>query len=119
MAQLVEFPLGGGGTVLIEVADASASGTTRGLHPMETAQRAAVRAQHTFQEAFALVEPVALSMVDRLRSLADAPEEIQVEFGVDLRAEVGALITSASSAANFKVTLTMRRQASRPGSPSD
>jgi len=118
MPQLVEFPLGGGGSVLIEVADAPAMGTTRGLHPMETAERAAVRAQHTLQEALGLVEPVARSMIDRLRSLADAPEEIQVEFGVDLRAEVGAFIASASSAANFKVILTMRKPGSGQGPPS-
>jgi Trypsin-co-occurring domain 1 len=118
MAQLVEFPLGGGGSVLIEVADTPAVGTTRGLHPMETAERAAVRAQHTLQEALGLVEPVAQSMIDRLGKLADPVEEIRVEFGVDLRAEVGAFIASTSSAANFKIILTVRRPGSRQGLPS-
>jgi hypothetical protein len=43
-----------------------------------------------------------------LRSLADAPDEVQVEFGLDLHAEAGAFIAAASTGANFKVMLTWR-----------
>jgi Trypsin-co-occurring domain 1 len=62
----------------------------------------------------ARVQPAAQALVSRLRSLVDAPEEIGVEFGLELRAEAGAFIAAASSTANFKVTLTWRRDQSGP-----
>jgi hypothetical protein len=37
--------------------------------------------------------------------MPQAPDEVQVEFGLDLHAEVGAFI----AAANFKTTITWRR----------
>ena len=37
--------------------------------------------------------------------MPQAPDEVQVEFGLDLHAEVGAII----AAANFKTAMTWRR----------
>src|SRR5437879_59773 len=112
---LVEFPLEDGGSVLIEVAGGGADGRpTRGLHPGATVGRVADQAQHTFEEAVDRVRPAAESLVRHLRTLADAPEKVQVEFGVDLHAEAGAFIAHASTGANFKVTLTWKREEPRP-----
>jgi hypothetical protein len=106
MGQLVEFLLEDGGSVLVEVNAAGAGPVTRGLgdRHMLTEQ-----AQQTFEQAVARVQPAAQALVNRLRALADAPEEIGVEFGLELSAEAGAFIAAASSTANFKVTLTWRR----------
>jgi hypothetical protein len=118
MARLVEFPLQDGGTVLVEVADAGIDGpVTRGLHPGATVERVADQAHRTFEEAVDRVQPAAESLIRRLRSLADAPEQVQVEFGVDLHAEAGAFIAAASTGANFKVTLTWKRERAWQGPP--
>jgi hypothetical protein len=106
MRQLVEFPLEDSGSVLVEVQADAAGPVTRGLgdrHGMTE------QARQTFEEAVARVQPAAQALVSRLRGLADAPEEIGVEFGMALSAEAGAFIAAASSSANFKVTLTWRR----------
>jgi hypothetical protein len=111
MGQLVEFPLEDGGSVLVEVHAGAAGPVTRGLG---TRNGVTEQAQHTFEQAVARVQPAAQVLVRRLRALADAPEEIGVEFGLELSAEAGAFIAAASSTANFKVTLMWRRPNSAP-----
>jgi hypothetical protein len=112
MGQLVEFPLEGGGSILVEVSAGIAGPVTRGLGDRHGITE---QAQQTFEQAVARVQPAAQALIRRLRSLADAPEEIGVEFGLELSAEAGAFIAAASSTANFKVTLTWRRD--HPGPP--
>jgi hypothetical protein len=113
MARLVEFPLEDGGTVLVQVDERTAQGpVTRGW-----ADRSAVtdHAEQTFEQAISRVQPAAQALISRLRRLADAPEEVVVEFGLELSAEAGAFIASASTAANFKVSLTWRHTDSSGG----
>jgi hypothetical protein len=107
MGQLVEFSLEDGGTILVEVHEtADTRGpVTRGLGGEQVAERA----RHTFEEAVERVEPAAQAIITRLRGMAQAPDEVQVEFGLDLHAELGAFIAAASAAANFKIAMTWRR----------
>jgi Trypsin-co-occurring domain 1 len=60
------------------------------------------------------VQPAAQALISRLRALADAPDEVGVEFGLELSAEAGAFIAAASSTANFKVTLSWHRSSPPP-----
>ena len=106
MRRLVEFPLEEGGSVLVEVDDVASSGpATRGLRD----QRVTETAQQSFEQAVSHVQPAANALLVRLRSMADAPDEVVVEFGLQLSAEAGAFIASASSSATFTVSLTWRR----------
>jgi hypothetical protein len=41
--------------------------------------------------------------------MTQAPDEVHIEFGLDLSAKVGAFIASASATANFKIAMTWRR----------
>jgi|SRR5215218_4964219 len=106
MSRLVEFPLQDGGTVLVQVDEAAAGPATRGLGDRRLVTE---QAHQTFEQAITRVQPAAQALISRLRALADAPDEVGVEFGLELSAEAGAFIASASSTANFKVTLTWRR----------
>jgi Trypsin-co-occurring domain 1 len=114
MGRLVEFPLEHGGAILVEVDAGIVGPVTRGL---DDRHRVADQAQQTFEQAIARVQPAAQTLVNRLRTLADTPEEIVVEFGLELSAEAGAFIAAASSTANFKVTLTWRRDHRAPQRP--
>ena len=106
MGRLVEFDTGGGDRVLVEVSDASSAGpVTRGLGVDKVAEHA----HRTFEEAVDRVRPAAQAIISRLRDLADSPDQVQVEFGVGINAEAGGFIASASTTANFKVTITWRR----------
>lgn len=66
------------------------------------------RANVSFEEAVGRVQPAVEGVVARLRALPEAPDEVHVEFGLNLHAEAGAFIASASTTANFTVALTWR-----------
>lgn len=74
------------------------------------AQAVEVSAGRTFEQAIDTVRPAAESLVNRLRSVADGPDEVTVEFGLQMSAEAGAYIAKAATAANFTVTMTWRRR---------
>ena len=110
MKRLVEFPSETGETVLVEVEDVGlGSETRRGLSPAAVV----VRAQTSFEDALEKARPMASSLVGKLRAIGDAagnpPDEVQVEFGIVLNAEAGAILASASAGANYKVTMTWKR----------
>lgn len=109
--QLVEFPLQDGGTVVVQVDDGHGGGgqVTRGWGDKES-QRVVEQARQTFEQAVGRVQPAVQALLGQLRTLAEAPEQVQVEFGLQLSAEVGAFVAGASTAGNFKVSMTWHRQ---------
>jgi hypothetical protein len=112
MRRLVEFPLEDGAGVLVEVEDVAPDGpVTRGFRD----NRVVEHAQQSFDQAIGRVEPAAMALVTRFRAMADAPDELVVEFGLQLSAEAGAFIAAVSSTANFQVSLTWRRDRSAAG----
>ncbi len=112
MARLVEFPLQDGGSVLVQVdEDARPGGVTRGL-----GNRVVEQAQESFEQAVDRVQPAVQALLSRLRQVAETPEEVQVEFGLQLSAEAGAFVAAASSTGNFRVTMTWKPSA-KPRQP--
>jgi len=104
--RLVQFPLEQGGSALVEIDEALAGPAMRGLgkdHPT-----IAERTDKTFEEATAAVAPAARSLLARLRSTDDRPDEISIEFGVQVSVQTGAPIASAAAAATFRVSMTWR-----------
>jgi hypothetical protein len=67
-------------------------------------------AQQKFGDATAVVTPVAESILDRLKHLAEPPREIEVEFGITLSFKTGAIIASSAAEGNFTIRLTWRRE---------
>lgn len=110
--RLVEFPLEDGGSVLVQVEDGATAGgygggeVTRSWGDRE--QRVVAQAQQSFEQAVGRVQPAVQALVRRLRSVAESPEEIKVDFGLELSAEVGAFVAGASSTGNFTVSMTWR-----------
>ena len=113
MKRLVEFPSETGESVLVEVEDAGLAGETRrGLSTSAVVNRA----QTTFEDVLEKAKPMATGLVAKLRAIGDAagnpPDEVQVEFGIILSAEAGAVLAAASATANYKVTMTWKRSPS-------
>ena len=107
--QLVEFPLQDGGTVVVQVEDGHGDGqVTRGWGDHES--RVVEQAKQSFEQAVGRVQPAVQALLGQLRTLAEAPEQVQVEFGLQLSAEVGAFVAGASTTGNFKVSMTWHRQ---------
>jgi len=109
MKRLVEFPLDQGGSVLIETDEPPAGPTMRGLGKDHSTL--VEQADKTFEDATAAVTPAARSLIARLQSIDDPPDEVGVEFGVQLSAQTGAFIASVAAEANFRVSMTWRRRA--------
>jgi len=116
MRRLVEFPLEGGGTVVVDVderdgwpsSETVRGDVTRGLGAHEMVARTG----ETFEAAFARIRPAAMAAIGSLRTLSDRPQEIEIEFGIQLSAEIGAIVAHTAAEANFRVTLRWKPQAS-------
>jgi hypothetical protein len=111
MKRLVEFPSDSEVPILVEVEDVGLGGETRrGLSTSAVVERA----QTSFEDALEKAKPMATGLVGKLRAIGDAagnsPDEVQVEFGIVLNAEAGAVLASASAGANYKVIMTWKRQ---------
>jgi Trypsin-co-occurring domain 1 len=113
MKRLVEFPLDQGGSVVIEVDEPLGDPVVRGLGKVRPIL--VEKADKTFEDATEAVTPAARSLIARLRSMDDAPDEVGIEFGVQLSAQTGAFIASAAAVANFKVSMTWRRRGAAGG----
>jgi hypothetical protein len=109
MAELAQFPLNGGGVLVVEVeaGDSSARRVMRGGNP----EAVVATATASFESALQTVRAAAEGILDQLRSLAQPPDEVEVEFGVKMSAEAGAVIAKAATEANFKINLTWKKDA--------
>ena len=113
MKRLVEFPLEQGGSVLVEIDEPPAGSVMRGLG--KDRPSIAEQADKTFEDATAAVTPAARSLIARLRSIDNPPDEVGIVFGVQLSAQTGAFIASVAAQANFTVSMTWRRGSAASG----
>ncbi|MCF3134425.1 CU044_2847 family protein [Streptomyces olivochromogenes] len=99
MAPLTRIPLEGGGWVLVEAA-AAVEGPVKAGRIGD-----AIRdVPGTLQEALEPVTEAARAALDQLRKAR--PDEVMVEFGVDLAFEAGAVITRSQAGCHLKVTVS-------------
>ena len=105
MKRLIEFSLEDGNSILVEVE----SEEPKGMVPASRGKGVPEKAHQTFEAALEKVKPVASAVISKLRSLHDAPDEIEVEFGLKMNAEAGAIVAAAGVEANYKVTLKWKR----------
>lgn len=110
MKYLVELPVDGtdesAPTVAVEI-DQAEEGLVMAARPGDVVARAG----RSLGEMVAGIRPVAEHFVQGFRGMAQAPDEIGVEFGLSLSAKADVVISSAAAQANFKVTLKWHRQA--------
>ena len=72
--------------------------------PGEVAQ-----AQGKFTEALQYLQPAAKAVLGTLQDI-NQPDEINLEFGVKFDGTVGAILASATTEANFKVSLKWKNE---------
>jgi hypothetical protein len=114
MASLVESTEADGGTMLIEVDYAPAPASEDDWsddHRATKAERVAGTAKGVFDSGVSVIGEAARSVTRQLKTLSDdvRPNEMTVEFGVKLDAEVGAIVVKGSGGAHLTVSLTWRR----------
>ena len=106
MKRLIEFPLESGDTILVEVDMPE----TPGMVPAARGKGVPEKARQSFEAALDKIRPAAQVIIKKLRALHDPPDEIEVEFGLKMNAEAGAVVAAAGVEANYKVTLTWKRE---------
>jgi hypothetical protein len=116
MRSFAEFPDGAGGVIVVEV-DGPAGWSdddrpvTRGLGG--GAGEVVEKAGTTFGQAISRIQPAATGLIASLRASVDPPDEVDIEFGVQMSADFGAVIAKASAEANFKVALHWKAKPSK------
>jgi hypothetical protein len=99
----VQFPVEAGGTILVQVPDELPSGPVmRG----RAAEATIDRADQTFEMALSTIRTVAQGVVAELKDLSVRPQQVTVEFGIELTGRTGAVLVAASASAQLKVGLT-------------
>lgn len=91
---------------MVEVDEPEVEGVVRAARPGEIAERAG----QTFEAALQKIQPAAVAIISRLREVSDPPDQVNIEFGIKLSAGAGAVIASAGAEANYKVTLSWKRE---------
>lgn len=113
MKKLIEYKLTNGGSIFIEVEEneptdrlqegmVPATPITRGHELIE-------KAAMDFERALDTIKPAAATIIKKIRSLNDVPDEIDVQFGLKLTASAGAVVAAAGVDANYTVTLKWKK----------
>jgi len=110
---IVEFPPEKGTAVLVKVAPAAHEGVvTRGLG----AGQAIERAERSFSSSLSTIRTVGDGVLEQLRGMVSRPDEVHVEFGLELTAKAGnALLISGEGSAHLRVEMTWRPAQSSGG----
>jgi Trypsin-co-occurring domain 1 len=112
MSELVRFQLGDQGDVVAELDDDEPG--------MERASRTGdviLAAKVDLGVAMERVRQVATVALDKLSQLPRRPETVEVEFGLRLNAEAGAVIARTEAEGHLKIKLTWHNPTS--GSPDE
>jgi hypothetical protein len=108
VSQPVEFPLDGGGSVLVEVVPGD--GITRAGRGGGVSL-----AGQSLQKALDPIQPIADCVLEKLRGLVESPDRVSVEFGVKLSAESNVIVARGTAEANFVVRLEWSRPTGTEG----
>ncbi|MEV7616791.1 CU044_2847 family protein [Streptomyces sp. NPDC089799] len=114
MASLTRVPLDGGGWILVEQPDGPV-----GEGALEEGRLGAAVQDlpHTLREALEPVTEAARIALDQLRKAR--PDEITVEFGLDLAVEAGVVITRSRANCHLNVSMRWKHETAHPHRPAD
>ncbi|TDQ53460.1 CU044_2847 family protein [Actinorugispora endophytica] len=104
MPHLARFQLNNGASILVED-DSPASGVGR----VSRGADAVTAAVASLPDVLKQVRSVVDDTLTELRSTADSPSEIEIEFGVRLSGQFGAVMTKAGGEANLQVRLLWKQ----------
>ena len=97
MVRLIEYPLQGGGSILVEVDDTT-DGPRRASSTGEPEKMT-----RTFEETAKNIRPIGEALLEQVKSLR--PESVELELGVKLNARAGIVLASSSAEGHVKITL--------------
>ena len=99
MDTVVRYQVGDGSSVLVEVDE-----DTYGVEAVSRTSEGVLKAGQSLESALGSVREAAQAALDAMSKLS--PETVEVEFGIKLAGEAGALIAKASAEGHFTVRLS-------------
>jgi NTP-dependent ternary system trypsin peptidase co-occuring protein len=120
VSKYVEFPLEGGGSIVIETADEAVRTPSGFLRPGEAGAEAAFPARGSFDASVEAVRQSAELLVSKLRGLSTPPDELEISFSLKASSETASLVVGKAGAeANFGVLLRWRTEKADKAGDSD
>lgn len=107
MPMFIEFPLEDGGSITIEVDEKLVKYQDGLIEASRGEDKLLAVADKTFDAAVETVRNAADVLINKMRSLHQAPDEIEVTFGLKATGELGGtfFVAKASMDANYTVKL--------------
>jgi hypothetical protein len=102
MLKLVEYYLENGASFWIEVDEIEPSGYEE-CGP----ERAKIK---KLKDIILMITPSTEFILDKFADMKPLPKEVELEFGIKLNTQVGAVIASTSGEANYKIRLKWDRE---------
>ena len=65
----------------------------------------AVKATQSFEDALNGIKPVANAIINKVKSLNEPADQVEVKFGIKMTVGLGAIIASGSVDVNYEITL--------------
>jgi len=111
--KLIQLKTASGRDILVEVQDGvNPSNAVRGL---DTDRGVVQKVEETYESALEPLQDISNGVIDCIKHIAHAPEEIKVELSLKFSANAGVILTSMAAEANFKITLVWKNE--KPGNP--
>ena len=107
MSKIVEFK-SKKGPVYVQV-EGIPSRSTRGQQPAASAGKVVEKAKKSFEEALESAKPGIEAALDCIGNLVQKPAEVEIEFGLKINGEAGAVFASAGAEATFNVKLSWKK----------
>lgn len=105
MKHIVEFPLENGDFILVEVDEPPAPIDDR----IGIGDDVAQKAKQSFETAIGKIQPVANAIIEKVKSLNEPADEVEVKFGLKMSGELGAVVASGKAEVNYEITLKWKQ----------
>jgi Trypsin-co-occurring domain 1 len=103
MAGILEYELASGDLVYFEVEEAEL-----GRGEELASETFGKKAKKSFDDALINIKPAIETVLSTLIGMAKKPEEVEVELGIKLNGDVGAVFAKVGTEANFKVKMVWK-----------
>lgn len=105
MPEYLEVALEDGSSLKIEVEPTHPTGVVPAARPEELV----VKAKGIFDSAMQTIKATANEFVKEIKALDLAPDQVEVQFGVKIDAEVGAMVAKTGAEAHYIITFMWQR----------
>ncbi len=109
MKKLIQFTTADGDDFFVEIEEPVATETVRGYSGQENTRGVLETAKQSFNDALKPLKEISNSIIDSVRQISNAPDEVEVELGLKFSAKAGIILTSLDSEVNFKITLKWQK----------